>query len=337
MDEEYAEKMEKEMTQEKKPLISVIVPVYRVEAYLEKCVHSILAQDMEDYELILVDDGSPDGCGAICRRFAEQDSRVRYIRKENGGLSDARNAGIGAAWGTYLSFIDADDYVEPAYLSYLLSLLQSAPGCKVSQANHFVERNGKSRPEYPEETRAFSTREAFEAALYHDRVDVSGWGKLCHRSVFDTLRYPKGRLYEDTWIFGDVLLSTPVYVYGGQPQYHYVQREGSLVNRGFSDQTTQFIEAVERLADTALRAYPDLKPACARRLTHARLSVLRYMEHCPPAYRGLRDELRTAVLNSGPAVCADPRAPKRDKLAIRLLGLGYFAFYQSWALYNKIR
>ncbi len=326
------------MIRERKPLISVIVPVYRVEAYLEKCVNSILAQDMADFELILVDDGSPDGCGVICRRYAEADSRVRYIRKENGGLSDARNAGIDAARGEYLSFIDADDYVEPTYLSCLLSLLQSAPGCKVSQANHFVERNGKSRPEYPEESvHALSAREAFEAVLYHDRVDVSGWGKLYHRSVFASLRYPEGRLYEDTWIFGDVLLSTPVYVYGGQPQYHYVQRDSSIVNRGFSDQTAQFIESVERLTDTALQAYPDLKPACDRRLTHARLSVLRYMERCPAEYQGLRDELRATVLNSGPAVCADPRAPRRDKLAIRLLGLGYFAFYKGWALYNKIR
>ena len=326
------------MTQEKKTLVSVIVPVYRVEAYLEKCVQSILAQDMEDFELILVDDGSPDGCGEICRRFAEKDGRVRCIRKENGGLSDARNAGIGAARGEYLSFIDADDYVEKTYLSFLLSLIRAVPGCKVSQANHFVERNGKSRPEYSLEDRAvFSAHDAFEAVLYHDRVDVSGWGKLYHRSVFDTLRYPKGRLYEDTCIFGDILLSTDVYVYGGRPQYHYVQRENSIVNKRFSENTMQFVEAVERLTDTALRAYPDLKQACLRRMTHARLSVLRYMEHCPQEYRSLRDEFRKSVLRDAPAVCADARAPKRDKLAMRLLQLGYFPFYKTWNLYSRVR
>ena len=326
------------MTQEKKPLVSVIVPVYRVEAYLEKCVRSILAQDMEDFELILVDDGSPDGCGAICRGFAEQDCRVRYIRKENGGLSDARNAGIDAARGEYLSFIDADDYVQPSYLRYLLSLMRAAPGCKVSQANHFVERNGKCRREYPEdEATVFSVRDAFEAVLYHDRVDVSGWGKLYHRSVFASLRYPKGRLYEDTYIFGDVLRQTQVYVYGGRPQYHYVQRERSIVNRGFSEKTLQYIASAEHMTETALRLYPDLKPACRRRLAHARLSVLRYMEHCPPQYRSLRDELRKDVLLDAPAVCGDQRAPRRDKLAIRLLQLGYFPFYKTWNLYNKVR
>ena len=327
------------MTQEKKPMISVIVPVYQVEAYLERCVQSILAQDRTDFELILVDDNSLDSCGAMCRRFTEQDSRVRYIRKkEHTGPSDARNVGIDAAQGEYLSFVDSDDYVEPTYLSRLLSLLHAVPGCKVSQANHFVERNGKSSPEYADDGKAvFSARDAFEAVLYHDRVDVSAWGKLYHRSVFNTLRFPKGKLYEDTYIFGDILLSTDTYVYDGHPEYHYVQRKDSIVNKGLSETTVQFVSSVERLTEAALGAYPDLEAACLRRLTHARLSVLRYMENCPPEYCSLRDELRKSVLHDASGVCANTRTPKRDKLAIRLLRLGYCPFYKTWNLYNRIR
>ena len=330
--------MDTEMMQDKKPLVSIIVPVYGVEAYLEKCVRSILGQDMPEFELILVDDGSPDACGEICDRFAGQDNRVQTIHKENGGLSDARNAGIDAARGEYLSFIDADDFVEPTYLSFLLSLMQAATGCKVCQANHFVERNGKSGPAYPtEETTVFSTRNAYEAVLYHDRVDVSAWGKLYHRSVFDSLRFPKGRLYEDTFVFGDVLNSTPSYVFGGSPQYHYVQRENSIVNRGFSEKTLQFMDSVQRLTETALRSWPDLDAACVRRMTHARLSVLRYMQHCPKEYLALRDELCRQVLSSAAAVCADAKTPKRDKLAIWLLRLGYAPFYSGWKIYNLLR
>ena len=337
-DDENDEKMDTKMIREKQPPVSVIVPVYRVEAYLEKCVLSILGQDMADFELILVDDGSPDACGEMCDRFAAQDSRVRCIHKENGGLSDARNAGIDAARGEYLSFVDADDYVEPTYLSYLLSLIQAVPGCKVCQANHFVERNGKRSPVYPEEeTTVFSVHDAFEAVLYHDRVDVSAWGKLYHRSVFDTLRFPKGRLYEDTYVFGDVLGATPSYVYGGRPQYHYVQRESSIVNQGFSEKNLQFIDSARRLTETALRSHPDLDAACRRRMTHARLSVLRYMEHCSKEYSALRDELRKQVLGNAAAIWADAKAPQRDKLAIQLLRLGYAPFYKSWAIYHRIR
>ena len=98
---------------ERKTLISVIVPVYKVEQYLPQCVESILNQTYRNLELILVDDGSPDGCGKICDAYAEKDSRVRVIHKKNGGLSDARNAGLNAASGDYLSFIDGDDWIEP--------------------------------------------------------------------------------------------------------------------------------------------------------------------------------------------------------------------------------
>lgn len=103
--------------EEKKPLISVIVPVYNVEKYLHKCVDSILAQTLKDFELILVDDGSPDNCGAICNEYAKKDERVSVIHKPNGGVSSARNAGIEAAQGEWLCFVDGDDWVDKDYLS----------------------------------------------------------------------------------------------------------------------------------------------------------------------------------------------------------------------------
>ena len=95
----------------KNPILSIIVPVYKVEPYLEKCIKSIIGQDFEDFELILVDDGSPDRCGAVCDDYALKDNRIKVIHKENGGLSSARNTGIEAAKGSFLSFIDSDDYV----------------------------------------------------------------------------------------------------------------------------------------------------------------------------------------------------------------------------------
>ena len=102
-------------------LISVIVPVYKVEAFLPKCVNSILNQTYKNLEILLVDDGSPDGSGALCDAYARQDSRVRVIHKKNGGLSDARNAGIEAAAGDYLAFVDSDDWLEPDTYEVMLS------------------------------------------------------------------------------------------------------------------------------------------------------------------------------------------------------------------------
>ena len=319
-------------------LISVIVPIYRVEQYLPRCVDSILCQDWKNFELILVDDGSPDRCGQICDDYAAKDSRIRVIHKKNGGLSDARNAGIDVARGDYISFVDSDDYVKPTYLSYLYFLVQSANNCKVSQANYFIVRGGKTTPSYEERGMvAFTRAEACAAVLYHDRVDVSGCGKLYERSVFDQIRFPVGRLYEDTFIFGDILLQTPVYVYGGEAQYYYVQRKDSIVNKQFSEKNLQYIEAVNKLSEIAVQIDPELRKACDRRCVHARLSVLRYMEHCPAEYEAIRNQLREEALRLAPEVCALERTPKRDKMALRLLKLGYYPFYKSWNLYNRFR
>ena len=320
------------------PLISVVVPVYKVEPYLRRCIDSVLAQDWKDFELILVDDGSPDRCGIICDEYAERDSRVRVIHKQNGGLSDARNAGIDAACGNYLSFVDSDDYIAPTYLSYLYALLKSAENCKVSQANHFIVREGKTALNAPGNgTAIFSQGQAFEAVLYHDRVDVSAWGKLYKRSVFDSLRFPVGKLYEDTFLFGSVLLQTPVYVYGGEAQYYYVQRKDSIVGKEFSKNNLEYIDAVNELTKIAIQVDSGLKKACDRRCVHARLSVLRYMEHCPQSYRAIRDQLRNEALELAPEVFALPGTPKRDKIALTLLRLGYFPFYKAWKLYTRFR
>ena len=320
------------------PIVSVIVPVYNVAPYLPRCVDSILTQDYHDFELILVDDGATDGSGAICDAYGEKDRRVRVVHQQNGGLSAARNTGIGAASGTYLTFIDADDYVASSYLRYLLTLMGSAEGCKVCQANHFVVRGVKAVPSAPETgVTVFTQTAACEAVLYHDRVDVSAWGKLYHRSVFDRLRFPAGKLYEDTFLFGHILLQTPVYVYGGQGQYYYVQREDSIVHRGFSPETLSYLDAVEELTATALQIDPALGMACDRRRVHARLSVLRYMDRCPQAYRTERDRLRREALALAPVVCALPRTPRRDRLALTLLRLGWMPFYRGWQLYNRFR
>lgn len=125
---------------EQKPLISVIVPIYRVERYLSKCVESILNQTYRHLEIILVDDGSPDGSGAICDEFAEKDSRIRVIHKENGGLSDARNAGIQVAGGEYLAFVDGDDWIEPDMYEAMLGLTEKY-GAKLVCAGRYDEND----------------------------------------------------------------------------------------------------------------------------------------------------------------------------------------------------
>jgi len=320
------------------PKISIVVPVYNVEQYLEKCVHSLCNQTFLDFEIILVDDGSTDSSGDMCDNLAKTDSRITVLHKQNGGLSDARNFGIDAAQGEFLTFVDSDDYVAPTYLEYLLSLFDKSQNCLVTACNHTVVRNNSQKNAYDFAGECvFSQREAFEAVLYHDRLDVSAWAKLYRREVFETLRFPKGKLYEDTYIFGDVLNLTQNIVLGSKPQYFYIQRQNSIVNGGFSKQRLQFIDSVSRLCDMALLCDGTLNDACTRRMCHAYCSVLRYMDGCDKCFLDVRDELVKNIRKSAKTVLKDKKAPKRDKLAILSLTFGVGAFFAVWNFYSKLR
>lgn len=320
------------------PLISVIVPVYNVEKYLDRCLQSIADQTLGDFEALLVDDGSSDSSGAICDRWAQRDPRFRVIHRENGGMSEARNTGLDQRTGEFVSFVDSDDYLEPGCLEYLYQMIRDLPDCRICQANHYLTWENKRKPNDPgQEDAVLSVREAAEAVLFHDRVDVSPWGKLYRSSLFDHLRFPPGRRYEDTWLFADLLLSTVVYAYGHVPQYNYVKNPASIVHQSFSEKNLEYLEAADRLTELIGSRFPELQAGCVRRRNHARLSVLRYMEHCGEEYLPLREKLRQQVLAEAPEYISLPRTPKRDRIAVRLLRLGWTAFYQGWKAYLYVR
>lgn len=320
------------------PLISVIIPVYKVEDTLNRCLQSVASQDYQHFEAILVDDGSPDKSGEICEQWTKKDARFKAFHKENGGLSDARNYGLDHCVGEYISFLDSDDYIEPTCLTYLYNLLKNTRGCKVSQANHWIiQGEKKEKNSESEQDAVLSRHDAAKAVLFHDRVDVTACSKLYERSVFEDLRFPKGRLFEDTWLFGDILKKTDTYVWGHIPQYNYVMNPNSIIHQSFKPKNLEYIESAERLAKTIQNEFPDLEAGCIRRVNHARLSVLRYMKDCGEEYKQTREGLRKAILQESKDYIRLPETPKRDKLAIQLLKLGWTPFYTGWDLYTRLR
>ena len=179
--------------------------------------------------------------------------------------------------------------------------------------------------------------DAAEAVLFHDRVDVSAWNKLYHKSVFEDLRFPKGRLFEDTYIFSEILMKTEVYVYGCLPQYNYMKTKDSITARSFREKNLEYIESAERMALLIREQFPDLEAGCVRRVNHARLSVLRQMKNCGSEYLQTRETLRRKVLAESGTYIHLPRTPRRDKLAVTLLRMGWTPFYLGWDLYTKMR
>ena len=223
------------------PKVSIIVPIYNVEKYLGKCVDSILAQTFTDYELFLVDDGSPDNCGAICDRYAEKDGRIKVIHKENGGLSDARNVAIDVASGEYLSFIDSDDYIDPDMIASMYdALIDTDSDMAVCGMESFDDEGNISDMYKPHDRRMVFEGEARCEFLYQP----CAMNKFYKRSIFDDLRYPKGRLYEDAVIFHYILEKSKKIVYTGKMSYHYFLRSGSIMRSKYTIRSADVVDAV---------------------------------------------------------------------------------------------
>ena len=216
------------------PTVSVVVPVYRVEKYLDKCVSSICAQTFADFELILVDDGSPDNCPALCDAWAQKDSRIRVIHQKNGGLSAARNAGIEAALGQYLLFVDSDDYIEPDMLRQLVYGAQRS-GAKMTLCSlRYEDELGIPflYPDFSSVQDAILDRNAFWNGYYSSQSAyyVVAWNKLYRRELFTSLRYPVGKLHEDEYVLQELVDQCDNICCLGYVGYHYVQRSGSITN-----------------------------------------------------------------------------------------------------------
>lgn len=227
-------------------LITVAIPVYRVEAYLEKCVDSVLRQTYEDLEVILVDDGSPDGCPALCDALAARDSRVRVIHQKNGGLAAARNAGIDAARGAFMGFVDSDDYIAPDMFEKLRAALGDT-GADMSVCGYkYVDESGAPVRELPPLAREVLPPEEvlrrMERPLCEWRF-VTAVNRLCRRELFDGLRLPAGKLYEDEFLAPRLIARCASIATIPDEPYFYVQRGDSIMGSPMSVRRLDAVEA----------------------------------------------------------------------------------------------
>ncbi|MDV4363177.1 glycosyltransferase [Enterococcus faecium] len=254
--------------------ISIIVPVYKVEKYLRKCVDSILAQTFTDFEVILVDDGSPDNSGKICDEYAEKDNRVRVIHKENGGLSSARNAGIDVARGKYLGFVDSDDYIDEDMYEILYENLKihDADISSVELIPFYGDRYKKANKE--KKVIILNKKEAIKSVLEGTQFYAYAWNKLYRKELFKDNRYLDGKTFEDAYIIIDLLFQTEKIVVSNEEKYFYLQRNDSIMGKSFSMNNFDVIEAWQYNKEKILDAFPDLHDSYYRRLCWAYFYVL---------------------------------------------------------------
>lgn len=214
-------------------LISIVIPVYNVENYLERCIRSVLNQTYGNLEIILVDDGSPDRCGELCERYAREDSRVKAYHKANGGLSDARNYGVAKASGQYIAFIDSDDYIAPNYIEYLYDLLRKY-GADISCC--YMIKAVDDHAEYCVNTaipaeQPLTGREASLAllgSLY--MVLVTAWGKLYQSDIVKKYPFPVGKKHEDEATTCKYYYEARKVIIGNRCLYAYYQNPESIMH-----------------------------------------------------------------------------------------------------------
>ncbi|MBQ2835559.1 MAG: glycosyltransferase [Clostridia bacterium] len=214
-----------------KGLISVIVPIYNVEKYVKRCIDSIINQTYTNLEIILVDDGSPDNCGKICDEYAEKDARIKVIHKENGGLSDARNAGIDIAKGEYIAFVDSDDFIATNMYEVLYKNIKET-NSDIAIANYykFESEDEIVDASLDEKIIVYNKEEMFNHMYDDYLLTVVAWNKLYKREMFSELRYPVGKLIEDSAIIHYLIDKTTKIVITNLQLYFYYQRTNSIMN-----------------------------------------------------------------------------------------------------------
>ena len=309
--------------------ISVIVPVYRVEKYLPACIDSILNQTFTDFELILVDDGSPDRCPEICDETAKRDARVRAIHQANQGLSAARNAGIEAAHGAWLSFVDSDDFLAPDFLETLHDAAVRAGADCVLCGVQLTDEAGQKIGQLLSVADGMRTgRSILETLCRAPEITyLVAWNKLYRRDVFQTLRYPVGMQNEDTYLAAELFDTVQTVICVSKPMYFYRQRADSIMHTAVTTRNLDRMWAFEHcFAYFEARGLEALMPDAEKKM-FAKLTGVYYRL---PKEERQSDAVRQAKKAQWNAAM---RLMKRGKLSARALART-LAFHAAPGLYG---
>lgn len=242
-------------------LVSIIVPIYKVEEYLDRCVESLVNQTYSNLEIILVDDGSPDNCPKMCDEWAEKDARIKVVHKKNGGLSDARNAGLGNATGEYIAFVDSDDWVENTYIEYLYRALKEndseMAACDVRIA-YEGDTNDAVVDSYKSAVK-MTAAEAMSTLAKGRQVRATAWNKLYKTELLDGEKFEVGKLHEDEFFTYRIIDKCNSISYIDIPLYNYFQRQASIMST-YSIKRLDVLEAYYRRLKLFEEKYHELYP-----------------------------------------------------------------------------
>ena len=261
-----------------KDVISVVVPVYNVAAYLPACLDSILAQDYENLEILLIDDGSTDASGEICDEYARKDSRIRVIHQKNAGAAAAKNAGLRAATGKYLSFVDSDDYLEPGAYGYMVRVLEETGADAAQFAFREVYRN-REEVRVPCTKREILDSKSYLCRFPKDWTCALLWNKLYRRALYDGVFFEEGHKIDDEYFTYQGFLKPCRVACDGRVVYNYRKRSSGVMNTPEAAERRIFdrLDAIEKRREKVLSVYPDLR----RLFDETYLDAIWYLSETP--------------------------------------------------------
>ena len=316
--------------------VSVIVPVYKVEKYLPACLDSLSRQTYENFELILVDDGSPDSCGEMCEEYAKSHPNTRVIHQENAGLSVARNNAVKVAAGEYITFVDSDDYVSDDYVEYLVSLAEKYDADMT--IGNSVKFNDGDIPKIVLEQIADNCHTPAEALskMCYGEYPIFACGKLYKRTLSEKYPYPAGALYEDLATTYKIAGNSQKIAYGSKAIYYWRQRTGSITHEDISERHLYGITATKNMLEYITANYPTAIPAAQVRCVNKIIDI---------AYRivmGNKNKdmfMRThkAIIPFVKPILKNKHSSITVKLRTVCLSLGYIPFLIVSKIYSKVK
>ena len=241
-----------------KELISIIIPVYNVENWLQDCLESVLLQSYKNIEIIIVNDGSTDGSACICKKIMEKDNRVQYYEKNNSGQSDTRNIGIEKATGKYIMFVDSDDLMEKNTVEYLYEILvRKEVQIACSDLAHFID-GAIPKYRHASQLKVFDSKDALCSFMYQKDISTSPCGKLFRADLWEDIRFPSGKLFEDNVVLYKILMKSDKVLHSNAQYYGYRHRSNSTTTKEFSEKDLYILEIGKEIMEVFNNMDEDL-------------------------------------------------------------------------------
>lgn len=319
-----------------KETISIIVPVYNVEDYLDRCVESIINQTYKNIEIFLIDDGSTDSSGKKCDKWSKLDERIKVYHKKNGGLSDTRNYGINKSTGKYLTFIDSDDYIDQEYIEYLYSLIKR-DNYDISIAQQtIVTKNDKKESTLEVKEITYEKMDAIKHLLLEDSFTVSACAKMYKRELFDNIRFPKGKLYEDNGTMYKIFDNIEKVICSTRPIYYYVIRNSSITTQKFTQKKLDIISLTDEM-EKFLKKYSELSDIVFKRKVKVRLTILRQLAINDLSNTVFYKDIKKYLKKNIRKILSNKYISKKEKIVILvlLLNKNLFKFICNYYTKNK--